>query len=82
MKLAVIIFFIMGWDQSRLDEMSFRPFQFTVCILEFSQFSQDLHVKHPRILKSALTLNLLCAKRDIAFFFFFFFFVKAYTCLK
>ena len=37
-------------SHSHLGEISFKP----LCNLEFSRFSQDLHVRNPRLLKSAV----------------------------
>ena len=52
-KLVLIIFY------SELGSFSFRrdiiwPLKFNLCILELSRFSQELHVKNPRLLKSTL----------------------------
>ena len=54
-KLAVTIFFYVSLGHSHLHEILLKPVQYTLCILEFSRLSQGLHVKYPRLLKSALT---------------------------
>ena len=41
-KLAVIIFNVRG----QRDEITFRPLEFTLCIMQVSRFSQDLHVNN------------------------------------
>ena len=40
------------------DEISFRPPESTFCIMEFSRFSQDLHVKNPRLLHMKISFNI------------------------
>ena len=46
-KLAVIILKCEDYScRGQWDEISFRPLEFTFCIMEFSGFSQDLHVKN------------------------------------
>ena len=54
-NLVVIIYNV----SEVLDEMSFRPLHFTLCILEFSRFRKNLHLKNPRLLKSAFTF-IIC----------------------
>ena len=53
-KSAVII--LLMWGQR--DEISFRPLEFTYCIMEFSRFSQDLHVKNQKLFRIKISFNI------------------------
>ena len=61
-KLVILMTTYFSFDQiceiicSHLDKISFRPLQFTICILEVSQ---DLHVKNPRLLNK-ISFNIYC----------------------
>ena len=53
-EISFNYFSMWGSCRGQRDEISFRPLEFTFRIMEFSRFSQELHVKNPRLLKPAL----------------------------
>ena len=44
------------------DEISFRPLEFTFCIMQFSRISQALHVKNLRLFRIKISFNIYCVR--------------------
>ena len=70
MKLAVIFTFYCERGPFSFYDISFRHLQFTDSILEFSRFIQDLHVKKPKLLKSALTFIVKLFSESLYLYYF------------
>ena len=42
------------------DEISFRSLELNFCIMKFSRFSEDLHVKNQTLLPIKISFNIYC----------------------
>ena len=62
-KIAVIMFQREGYFcKGRRDEISFRPLEFTFCIMDFSRFCQALQVKNEKLFRIKISFNIYCVR--------------------
>ena len=60
--------------EAKGDEISYRPLELTLCIMELNRFSQKLHVSNPKLFRIKISFKIHCVLSKSSFF------VTANTC--